>query len=184
MTISNMVVSLLSQQQAQLITRHAQQEAPLEACGLLAGHGATIERVIPVGNVADDPRHHYVMDKKDLARYLPELVSDGLDLIGFYHSHPDGTPVFSETDRREAYWENHVYLIVGLKHRQPRLAAWTIRNGEVYSVNLQIDAGIPDLSDDTLSSRQKAAIITGGLIILVMMIALSLHLLPPAPPVP
>ena len=184
MTFSNMVVLHLSQQQAQLIARHAQQEAPSEACGLLAGHNATIERVIPVGNVADDPHHHYVMDQTQLARYLPQLVADGLDLIGFYHSHPGGTPVFSETDRREAYWENHVYLIVGLKHRRPRLAAWTVRAGEVYSVNLQIDAGIPDLSDDTLSSRQKAAIITGGLIILVMMIALSFHLLPPAPPVP
>lgn len=174
----------LSREQAETIVQHALADAPLEACGLIIGSGQRVKRVVPIRNIASDPRRRYVMDPEELARHLSEIYSIGCDFVGFYHSHPDGAPVFSETDQRESNWYDHIYLIVGLKGRTPRLAAWKMQPGRVFPVDIHIGDDNPETDNDRLSSVQRIAILTTGLIVLVMMLVLSFHLLPPAPPIP
>jgi proteasome lid subunit RPN8/RPN11 len=41
-----------------------------------------------------------------------------LEIIGFYHSHPDHPPTFSETDLEEANWTGCSYVIIGIDDRQ------------------------------------------------------------------
>lgn len=169
---------------ADLIVQHALRDAPHEACGLIVGNYRQVVAVIPINNIADEPRYHYKMDPAELAKHLPEIHAAGQSIVGFYHSHPDGDPLFSETDRRKSNWPGCVHLIVGLRSDSPRLAAWKNESGRVFKVETYIGDEPPGPDDMKLSNAQKAAIIAAGLIVFALMIVLSLSLLPPAPPIP
>jgi len=84
--------------------------APEEACGLLGGKGRNVVDVIPVTNEIHSPTRYRMAPEEQLAafNYLDQLA---LDPIGIYHSHPAGPQVPSETDLKEAYYPEAVYLI-------------------------------------------------------------------------
>jgi proteasome lid subunit RPN8/RPN11 len=80
-----------------------------ECCGALFGRAATsaggaaparVERVAPAANLAADRGRAFVLAPRDLARALAAARRDGLDLLGFYHSHPHGEGSPSAADRR------------------------------------------------------------------------------------
>jgi proteasome lid subunit RPN8/RPN11 len=78
------------------------------------GDGAetdTVTATEPVPNVADDPRREYELDPAGTVATIDRLESAGLDVVGFYHSHPESDPVPSRTDERRATWPGYVYLI-------------------------------------------------------------------------
>jgi proteasome lid subunit RPN8/RPN11 len=175
----------LTDAQATTIIAHARAEAPHEACGLIGGVGYQAQQVIPIPNIAADPRRHYEMDPRALTNTLFALEHGGKSLLAFYHSHPFGDPIPSPTDVAQAYYPDTVYLIVGLREPDARLAAWHIHNGQVDPVTLHIGAQPPDMPpDSSLSRAQTIAIIISALLALILMLTLSLSLLPPAPPIP
>jgi proteasome lid subunit RPN8/RPN11 len=167
------------------MVHHARTDAPHEACGILAGRGEQVERVIPVANRAADPRHHYRMDERQLTQTLFSLETDRLELLGFYHSHPAGDPIPSPTDIREANYPHTTYVIVGLRQREPRLAAWEMNHGDVLPVELVIgDVPPPPVTNRAFSPAQKMAIIVSMILAFLTLIVVALNLLPPAPPIP
>ncbi len=175
----------LSQAQAREIIQHAMAEAPHESCGVIAGVGSRAQKVITLSNVADDPRHNYETDPAGLVRTMLTLESEGLEFIGFYHSHPKGDAIPSETDIKQAHYPDTPYLIVGMRHGKPRLAAWRIHNGIVDRVELHIGDNPADIVDDErLSRAQITAIIISALLAFVLMLIISLSLLPPPPTIP
>jgi proteasome lid subunit RPN8/RPN11 len=174
----------LSEEQGQMICTYAQAELPREACGLLAGRGGRVQRVIPIANVSRNPTQHYYMDAVALGRHLPQIERESLTLLGFYHSHTTGEPIPSMTDIREAAYPDAIHLIVGLKHEKPRLAAWSIRDERVLPIPLHIGPNPPDIVDNHLTLAQITAIITCAIIAFGLMLYISLTLLPPAPPLP
>ncbi len=66
---------------------HVDSCAPLEACGLLAGHGNFVEQAIRIGNMAQSPTA-FRMDPKEQIRAFEDMEAAGLELVGIYHSHP------------------------------------------------------------------------------------------------
>ncbi len=108
---------------------HAREGLPREVCGVLAGHrddegsdgdpddrgGARrdrAERAIRARNAADDPRRAYEIPPVELHGVLTDVEDAGLDVIGFYHSHPTGAAAPSPTDRAAATWDDHLYVVV------------------------------------------------------------------------
>lgn len=174
----------LSEEQARQLADHARSEVPHEACGLIAGHGDRVTRLIPIKNTAADPVHQYVMDQAELSRHLPALMREGLDLIGFYHSHPTGEPIPSPTDVAQAHYPDTAYLIIGLKHAEPHFAAWLINQGRVSRLPLGIGINPPVVEDESLSNAQKMAAIVSAVVAFILLLVLSLLLLPPAPIIP
>lgn len=172
----------LSVAQAHEITDHARRDAPREACGLLAGERSQVVRVIPLPNSAADAEKRYVIDPAAYVRALAEIEGQGLSLIGFYHSHPNGDPIPSPTDIREAAYPDAVYVIAGLRGGVSKLSAWRIRYGEVESVEICTET--PTEEDIRLSRAQKFAIILSAVLAVLFMLLLSLSLLPPAPVIP
>lgn len=165
----------LSHELQQQILEHARADYPHEACGLLAGSDHRVERVIPVENVAEDPRHGYMIGRDAFNEHLPALGD--LRIIGFYHSHPTGDITPSPTDIRDAL-PDVIYVIAS----RDRLAAWRMDRGRVYAVEIYADS-VPK-QDETLTYQQKAAIIFSMMMALAILIVLSLALLPPAPELP
>ncbi|NPA93697.1 MAG: M67 family metallopeptidase [Chloroflexi bacterium] len=89
--------------------RHVSAQAPLEACGLVAGHQGVSTAVFPIPNILHSPLR-YRMDPQRQVEALFAIERAGWELMAIYHSHPMGPPVPSETDLAEAAYRV-VYLI-------------------------------------------------------------------------
>jgi len=96
------------------IVSHAREAAPAECCGMLIGSAGRVDSAIRARNIAGEPTR-FLIDPVDHIRTRREARAAGLDVVGFYHSHPRSTPVPSDTDLAEATYPNHLYVIVGLK---------------------------------------------------------------------
>ncbi len=82
--------------------RHVAAEAPLEACGLVAGRDDGVSvAVYPIPNALHSPTR-YRMDPRAQVRAFFAMEAAGLTLLAIYHSHPQGPPRPSATDLREA----------------------------------------------------------------------------------
>ncbi|HFC09658.1 MAG TPA: M67 family peptidase [Chloroflexi bacterium] len=81
--------------------RHVAAEAPLEACGLVAGRDGVSVAVYPIPNALHSPTR-YRMDPRAQVQAFFAMEAAGLELLAIYHSHPQGPPLPSATDLREA----------------------------------------------------------------------------------
>lgn len=95
---------VIKQAQWQEMLQHVEQHAPLEACGLLAGKSDQVEKVLLVRNQAQSPVR-FVMDPYEQLAAFEWIESQGLELVGIFHSHPNGPETASGTDIAEAAYE-------------------------------------------------------------------------------
>jgi proteasome lid subunit RPN8/RPN11 len=95
------------------VVAHARAEAPRECCGLLVGNLQSVSEAVAARNIATAATR-FLVDPQDHIRALRAARGRGLDVLGFYHSHPHTAAVPSETDRAEASYPDHLYLIVSL----------------------------------------------------------------------
>lgn len=107
--------------------------APREACGLLFGSEARIERATATANVATDPHRHFEIDPAALFSAIRTERAGGERLLGYWHSHPSGDAMPSATDRAMAAPDGRLWLIIA----DERITAW--RAGETFA---QIDWAI------------------------------------------
>lgn len=84
--------------------------APEEACGMLAGRVAVVERVLPVTNSLHSPSR-FEMDPQEQVNGFLEIEAAGLELLAIYHSHPLGPPFPSPSDQEEFLYPGVLYLI-------------------------------------------------------------------------
>ncbi len=89
---------------------HVDEQAPIEACGLLGGSNSRVLQVVPVKNAAES-QVRYRMDPAEQVGALFGFEESGIELVAIYHSHPSGPPGPSSIDIREdAYPE--VYQLI------------------------------------------------------------------------
>ncbi len=115
---------------------HVDLHAPLEACGLLAGRDSKVETVIEVTNQAQSPVR-YVMDPIEQLNAFEWIESNGLELIGIFHSHPSGPETVSPTDVAEAAYAV-VYVILSRKNGGWAPRGFWIENDGFREVSLEI----------------------------------------------
>jgi proteasome lid subunit RPN8/RPN11 len=113
------------------VLTHAREVAPAECCGLLLGAGFTIAAAARTRNIADTPQSRFVVDPADHIAARRAARAQGLDVVGFYHSHPRSPAVPSATDLAEAAYPEHLYLIVGLAADPPELQLFQFTDGPV-----------------------------------------------------
>jgi proteasome lid subunit RPN8/RPN11 len=110
---------------AQLV-EHARDEAPNEACGLIAFRDGVAERYLPGENTLQSP-YRFELRPRDPNDFF--LEDEGYELAVF-HSHPETAPRPSQTDVANiGLWEGRPYLILGLA--SGKLAGWRIQDGRV-----------------------------------------------------
>ena len=88
-----------------ILPAHGEQTYPQECCGVLLGRMEEEERqvveTVRCGNTrADRPQDRYNIDPRELVRIQRQGRERGLDVFGFYHSHPDHPARWSQTGRR------------------------------------------------------------------------------------
>ena len=102
------------------VQEHAERGYPDEVCGLLIGSfdGAdkVVRQVVPVENeweAVDERRRRFLITPDVFARQERQARQDGLEIVGFYHSHPDHPAEPSEYDRDHA-WPGYSYVIASV----------------------------------------------------------------------
>ena len=111
------------------IIDHTVDHYPHEACGILLSpmeKPRYISEAHAAKNVTqEDPSRRYLIDPAEFIDVDKWAEAKGLDISGFYHSHPDHPAAPSDHDRSLA-WEGYLYLIVSVKRGQFDTAgAWT-----------------------------------------------------------
>jgi proteasome lid subunit RPN8/RPN11 len=108
------------------IRRHAAEAAPGECCGALMGRSRggwyAVQTVIPLPNETADPAR-YSIGAPVVLRLELQAQRAGVDLIGFYHSHPTGEASPSVTDLEMAC-PGYIYFIVD---GHGALRAWRLK---------------------------------------------------------
>lgn len=108
------------------VRRHARREYPRECCGALVGRAVEpaggerlVVRALPLENAERAaPWRGYSIPAAVVRRAERAVALEGLELVGFYHSHPDGGAEPSGVDRENA-WPWYNYLIVAVADGEP-----------------------------------------------------------------
>jgi proteasome lid subunit RPN8/RPN11 len=111
------------------IRQHAVASYPDECCGALLGSpGGAVREALALGNHSDEERHRrFVVTPQDYRQAEARADALGVELIGFYHSHPDHPAVPSQFDLDHA-WPNLSYVIVSVRTGQDHeLRSWRLR---------------------------------------------------------
>ncbi|MFM8271135.1 MAG: M67 family metallopeptidase [Gemmata sp.] len=110
------------------VVQHARRDAPVECCGLLAGHIAACEGRVtarfPIANVLRSPTD-YLTEPHEMLRAFRAMRAAGLELLAIYHSHPTSAPVPSARDiAGNSYGESVPHVIVSLAGEAAAVRAW------------------------------------------------------------
>jgi desampylase len=117
---------------------HARESAPAECCGMLVGAAGAITSAVRARNLSDQPTR-FLIDPVDHIQARRDARAAGLDVLGFYHSHPHSSADPSPADLAEAAYPNHLYLIVGLKGEAAELKLYRF-TGDSFALEIA-DAG-------------------------------------------
>lgn len=166
------------------IAEHARKSQPDECCGVMLGVGNHVTQVMPVPNIAENPRNNYRMDDKTVVELFLRAEREQQKIIGFYHSHPRTAPIPSQSDIRLATYPDTAYLIVGFRGEETHLAAWSIKRDRVEPIKVIVSREEPPPEPEPLSQTHKRAVILAACIAFAFLVVLSLSLLPPAPIIP
>lgn len=119
----------ISQQVYDAIRQHGEETYPHECCGVLLGRfrseaGTTVNEVEGAARTtntrADSAHNRYEIDPRELVRIQRSSREQGLEIVGFYHSHPDCPAHWSSTDLAEAHWIGCSYVITAVEKGSAR----------------------------------------------------------------
>ena len=111
------------------IRRAGERAYPAECCGVLGGRVNELKEVLqlaPVVNRRTDDPHRYLISPDDLLRITRELRRSDLEVLGYYHSHPDHPAEPSAFDSEHA-WPWYSYVIVRVdRGRAGEMTSWVL----------------------------------------------------------
>jgi proteasome lid subunit RPN8/RPN11 len=127
-------VIVLSAQRENCIRSEGERSYPNECCGILLGRigdegSRVVEDLIPIENGWDteEQYHRFQIEPEDMMRAERVARRRGLDVLGFYHSHPDHPAKPSDFDREQAL-PFYSYIIVAVeKGRAGDFASWELK---------------------------------------------------------
>jgi len=134
----------MSAEITQKIRQHGAETYPHECCGALLGRDAALDEgtataggvqlptreilaVFPLVNRRDDsPRNRFSVTPEDVRAAEKAGQEKGLELIGWYHSHPDHPARPSQYDREHA-WPWYSYVIVSVANgKAMEMTSWRL----------------------------------------------------------
>jgi proteasome lid subunit RPN8/RPN11 len=113
------------------IQQHGEAAFPHECCGFLLGRIDENRRVVvqtrrAPNHRADSPQNRYQISPQDYMQTDREARQAGLEIIGFYHSHPDHPARPSQFDLENA-WPAYVYVITSVNAgKAEEMTAWIL----------------------------------------------------------
>ena len=120
------------------ILEHCSSAFPNEACGILAGKEGRVARVYAVTNIEPSPVS-YFMDPGEQLHVQKQMRERKEEMVAIFHSHPYSPAYPSAKDVQLAFYDDTVYLIVGLSvGKVNEIKAFTITEGNVREVGIRV----------------------------------------------
>ena len=126
---------ILDQSLLDQIHSHAVSTYPEECCGLMIGtfeEDARIKKVEKLKRVEntyapEEKYHRYTIDPKEFMKAENEAISEGKEIVGIYHSHPNAPSKPSLFDQNHA-WPTLSYLVVEVREKKPiSTRSWVLK---------------------------------------------------------
>src|SRR5262249_46507499 len=139
----------LTRRQLETVRNHGSRDYPNECCGILLGRSSDrlkeVAEVVPLRNLRHEPdrtqtilpvdspaaeseRNRFLIDPADEIRVEKDARARGLQVVGYYHSHPDHRARPSNYDRDHAWpWYSYV-IISGQQGTAGELNSWVLRD--------------------------------------------------------
>jgi len=136
----------LNENLAREIRAHGAETYPHECCGALLGADAESGRQVRalfrlINRRVDSPRNRFSVTTEDVREAERSAQDAGLEVVGWYHSHPDHPAIPSEFDRENA-WPWYSYIIVSvMKGRAQNIASWRLADDRMRFEPERITAG-------------------------------------------
>ena len=154
----------MSGQLAERIRAHGVETYPNECCGALLGRDSSVAvesgressgltpareilQLFPLINRRDDsPRNRFSVTTEDVLAAENAAREQGLEVVGWYHSHPDHPARPSEYDREHA-WPWYSYIIVSVHKGAPQdMTSWRLNDDRA------------EFSPEEIEIRHRAAV--------------------------
>ncbi|MDO9585724.1 MAG: M67 family metallopeptidase [Syntrophales bacterium] len=119
------------------IVAHAKREAPLEACGYLAGKDGIAVMAYPLTN-ADASEDHFSLKPEEQFAAVRQMRAAGMRLCAMHHSHPCSEAKPSAEDIRLAYDPEISYVIVSLSGKTETVRSFKIQGSVVEKEEVEI----------------------------------------------
>ena len=125
----------ISEKQLFEIRQHAEADYPYECCGLLIGRfdgngRKSVFEIHPISNAREEAakRNRFLITPEEMMQGERYAREHKLEVVGFYHSHPDDRPLPSQYDLDHA-WPTYSYIVVAVEQRR----AGDLRSWEMES---------------------------------------------------
>ena len=139
----------------------ARRRYPEEACGYLLGRPAAdgarevLEARPAVNRRSLERERRFLLDPETVLRAEDEAEAQGMEVVGFFHSHPDHHAIPSDFDREHA-WPWYSYPIVPVANGETgRLRSWRLRDDRSGFVEESVEMEPP--TDETEPARRGKA---------------------------
>lgn len=117
------------------IRGYAEKEYPNECCGILFGKfsenkSKLVEYILPISNAREDNSKHnrFLITPEEMMRAELYARKNKMEILGFYHSHPDHPAVPSDYDLEHA-WPMYSYIIVSvIKGKSANFTSWELQD--------------------------------------------------------
>jgi proteasome lid subunit RPN8/RPN11 len=112
----------------QAIRAHGREAFPHECCGAMLGRDGVVQQAHALPNTTEEgPRRRFLVRPDDYRTAEKQAREAGLDLLGFYHSHPDHPARPSQYDLDHA-WPSFSYVIVSVMAGEDKLlTSWRLK---------------------------------------------------------
>jgi proteasome lid subunit RPN8/RPN11 len=133
-----------SEEIARGIREWGARDYPNETCGAMLGvdgERREVRALFPLTNRRDDsPRNRFSVTPQDFKDAERAAAEQGLELTGWYHSHPDHPARPSEFDREHA-WPWFSYVIVSVAQGKPQdMTSWRLADDRTHYLPEEIPA--------------------------------------------
>jgi proteasome lid subunit RPN8/RPN11 len=111
------------------IRAHGRETFPHECCGAMLGRDGLVREAFALPNTTEEgPRRRFLVRPDDYRVAEKRARDAGLDLLGFYHSHPDHPAQPSQYDLDHA-WPSFAYVIVSVMGGEDKqLTSWRLKD--------------------------------------------------------
>lgn len=119
---------------------HANEDFPLECCGILGGKDKDneITNSYRIKNI-DESKVTYLMDPREQIKVFKDMRTNEIELKAIYHSHPNHPAYPSQTDVRLAYYPEAVYIIISINdNKEIEMHGFRILEGNITEADLEI----------------------------------------------
>jgi proteasome lid subunit RPN8/RPN11 len=121
----------VTEQECAKMRQHGERDYPFECCGLMLGRFKAdgrkmVTETYPISNAREEAakRNRFLIRPEELMTGEKYAREKALDVVGFYHSHPDDRAVPSQYDLEHA-WPTYSYIVVSVEKGQAvDLRAW------------------------------------------------------------